>query len=110
MQLQYVADTGAVPDLIAILESAPSELTRTRVLIALGETLNDPRAVPSLAAHLSDSDSFARYDSLDGLKNITHEAACTLPEGWKEEDVEPQVSRCRLWWEQSGKLRDWSAN
>jgi hypothetical protein len=56
MQLQYVTDTGAVPDLIAILESAPSELTRTRVLIALGQTLKDPRAVPSLAAHLSDSD------------------------------------------------------
>jgi len=110
LQLQSVTDPGAVPDLIAILESAPSELTRSRVLIALGEKLKDPRAVPNLAAHLSDPDRYARYDSLDGLKNITHEDACTLPREWKEEDVEPQISRCRLWWEQAGKFRDWSGH
>jgi HEAT repeat protein len=110
LQLQSLTDPGAVPDLIAILESAPSELTRSRVLIALGEKLKDPRAVPSLAAHLSDPDHYARYASLDGLKNITHEDACTLPRDWKEEDVEPQISRCRLWWEQTGKFRDWSPN
>jgi len=39
---QNVSDPGAIPDLIAILESAPGELTRTRVLIALGEKLKDP--------------------------------------------------------------------
>jgi len=108
LQLRYVMDPTAMPDLVAILESAPSELARTSVLIALGEKLKAPRAVPSLAAHLSDPDRYARYDSLDGLKNITHEAACTLPREWKEEDVEPQISRCRLWWEQDGKFRDWS--
>jgi len=110
MQLQYVTDPSAVPDLIAILKSAPSELTRTGVLIALGEKLKDPRAVPSLADHLSDADRYARYDALDGLKNITHEEACTLPPEWKEQDVEPQISRCKIWWEQVGKLRDWSQN
>jgi HEAT repeat protein len=99
-----------VPDLIAILKNAPSELTRTRVLIALGEKLRDPRAVPSLAAHLSDPDLHARYDALDGLKNITHEEACTLSRDWKEQDVEPQISRCKIWWEQVGKFRDWSQN
>ena len=107
LQLQYVTEPAATPDLIAILESAQSELTRSCVLIALGEKVKDPRAVPSLAAHLSDPDHYARYDSLDGLKNITHEDACTLPREWKEEDVEPQISRCRLWWEQTGKFRDW---
>jgi len=65
LQLQSVTDPWAVPDLIAILESAPSELTRSRVLIALGEKLKDPLAVPSLAAHLSDPDRYARYDALD---------------------------------------------
>jgi len=110
LQLQSVTDPGALPDLLAILESAPSELTRSCILIALGENLKDQRAVPSLAAHLSDLDRYARYDSLDGLKNITHENACTLPPEWKEEDVEPQISRCRLWWEQLGKFRDWSSN
>jgi len=110
MQLQYIADPAAVPDLIAILKSAPSELTRTRALIALGERLKDPRAVPSLADHLSDPDLHARYDALNGLRVITQEEACTLPREWTEQDVEPQVSRCRIWWEQVGKFRNWSDN
>ncbi len=109
-ELQNVSDPAAVPDLIAILESAPGELTRTRALLALGEKLKDRRAVPSLAAHLSDPDQFARYDAMDGLKNITHEDACTLPREWKERDVEPQISRCKIWWEQAGKFRDWTRN
>ena len=107
-ELQNVSDSGAIPDLIAILESAPGELTRTRVLIALGEKLRDPRAVPSLATHLSDPDQFARYDALDGLKNITHEDACMPPRGWKE--LEQQISSCKIWWEQVGKSRDWTRN
>ena len=108
LQLRYVTDSSAAPDLLAILNSAPSEITRACVLNALGENLKDPRAVPALAAHLSDAADQARYDSLDGLKNITHEEACTLPREWKEQDVEPQISRCKIWWEQVGKLRDWS--
>ncbi len=108
MQLQYVTDPSAVPDLIAILKSGPSELTRSRVLIALGEELKDPRAVPSLADHLSDPDRQASYAALDGLKNITHENACTLPPEWKEQDVEQQKSRCKAWWEQVGKFRNWT--
>jgi hypothetical protein len=110
LQLRYVTDPSAVPDLLAILNSSPSDLTRTCVLIALGDNLKDPRAVPGLAAHLSDTAVQARYDALDGLKNITHEEACTLPREWKEQDVEPQISRCKIWWEQVGKLRDWSQN
>jgi len=110
LELQHVTDDTATPDLIAILDSAPGDVTRTRVLIALGENLKDPRAVPSLAAHLSDPDRYARYDALDGLKNITKERACTLPPEWREEDVEPQISRCKVWWEQVGKSRDWKQN
>jgi hypothetical protein len=110
LELQHVTDSTAAPDLIAILDSAPSGLTRTSVLIALGENLKDPRAVPSLAAHLSDPDRYARYDALDGLKNITKEKACMLPREWREEDVEPQISRCKVWWEQVGKSRDWNQN
>jgi hypothetical protein len=110
LQLRYVTDPSAVPDLLAILNSAPSDLTRACVLIALGENLKDPRAVPALAAHLSDTAVQARYDALDGLKNITHEKACTLPPEWREPDVEPQISLCKIWWEQDGKFRDWSQN
>lgn len=109
-ELQNVTDPSALPDLIAVLKNAPSEFTRTRVLIALGENLKDPRAVPILAVYLSDPDPFARYDALDGIKNITHEEACTLPRDWREKDVEPQISRCKTWWEQVGKFRDWMQN
>lgn len=108
--LQNVSDPSAVLDLLRILNSAPGELTRLCVLTALGEKLKDPRAVPSLASYLSDSDHYARYDALNGLKNITREQACTLSRDWNEEDVEPQVSRCKIWWEQVGKFRDWTAN
>jgi HEAT repeats len=110
MELQDITDSSAVADLIGILESAPSEVTRTRVLIALGKKLKDPRAVPSLAARLSDPDPHARYDALVGLKNITHEEACTLSRDREEQDVEPQVSRCKIWWEQVGKFRNWLQN
>ncbi len=109
-ELQSIVDPSAVPNLIAILESAPSELTRSRILMTLGEKLKDPRAVPSLAAHLSDPDRYARYDALDGLKNVTHEEACTLPPEWKEQDIEPQISRCKIWWEQVGKFQKWTQN
>ena len=110
LALQNISDASAVPDLIEILKAATGAATRTSVLVALGEGLKDPRAVPSLAAHLSDPDHYARYDALDGLKNITHEDACTLPRGWKEQDVEPQISRCKIWWEQVGRFRDWTQN
>jgi HEAT repeat protein len=109
-ELQSVTDPTALPDLIAILQSAPGESTRDSVLTALGENLKDPRAVPSLAAHLSDPGGRARYVSLVGLKNITREEACTLAPDGKEADVEPQISRCKIWWEQAGKFRDWSHN
>ncbi len=109
-QLQSVTDPAAVPDLIAILQSAPGEMTRYSVLTALGEVLKDPRAVPSLAAHLSDSAPRGPYLALVGLGYITHEEACTLPSEWREQDVEPQISRCKNWWEQTGKIRDWSQN
>jgi hypothetical protein len=109
-ELQNVTDITAVPNLIAILDSSPGDLTRTRVLIALGQKLRDRRAVPSLAAHLSDPDRYARYDALDGIRSISHEGACTLPPDWKEQDVEPQISRCKTWWEQVGKYQDWMQN
>jgi hypothetical protein len=110
LQLQSVRDPGAVPDLIEILQSASGEITQDCVLTALGEVLKDPRAIPSLIAHLSDTSTSASYRALDGVKNITHEESCTLPRDWKEQDIEPQISRCKIWWKQVGKFRDWSQN
>jgi HEAT repeats len=109
LQLQHVTDPAAVLGLIAILNTAKGEITRNCVLIAL-EELKDPRAAPSLAAHLSDPDSYDRFHALVGLMNITHEQACTLPPDWRDVGVQPQIARCKTWWEQAGKLRDWSQN
>jgi hypothetical protein len=108
LELQKVADPGAVTGLIEILRDSSGEITRECVLIALGENLKDRRAVPSLAAHLSDRDLGSRYNALNGLKNLTAEQSCTLPEGWQEADVPPQVSSCSLWWDQVGRFRDWN--
>jgi HEAT repeat protein len=105
--LRNATDASAVPDLIAILDGSPGELTKGAVLTALGENLKDPRAVPTLGAHLSDPDHYVQYNALVGLRNITHEEACTLPAVWKESDVEPAILQCKLWWEQEGKLRTW---
>jgi len=60
--------------------------------------------------HLSDPDHHARYYALVGLENITHEEACTLSRDREEQDVEPQVSRCKIWWDQVGKFRNWPQN
>jgi HEAT repeat protein len=105
-QLQSVTDPGAVPGLIAILETAPSEFTRKCILDALGEKVKAQRAVPALAAHLSDPDRDAQFYSLHGISNITHEDACSSPSAGKEESLELHVSHCKLWWEQSGKFKN----
>lgn len=107
LQLQYLSDPAAEPNLLAILNSANGDLTRKCALTALGEKLRDPKAVPSLASHLSDPDHDARYLALNGLRNITHENACTLPPNWKEQDVEPQIEICKSWWEAEGKFEPW---
>jgi hypothetical protein len=108
LELQKVDNRNAVPGLIEILRNAPGTLTRETVLIALGENIKDPRAVPSLAAHLADTDIGSRYNALNGMKNLTAEPSCSLPQSWTESDVPSQISRCSLWWEQVGRFRDWN--
>lgn len=108
-ELENVDDPKAVPDLISILASSPNELTRSRVLIALAEKIKDARSVPILAVSLSDPDPENHYLALEGLKNITNEKACTLPERSKNaQAVEWQTQRCKLWWEAKGKFKLWT--
>jgi hypothetical protein len=109
-ELQNISDRKAVPDLIAILESATGDLTPSRVLIALAEKIKDPRSVPTLAAHLSDSREGSQYLALEGLKSITHETACTLPDEPNAQSVEQQTRRCKAWWEAKGKFQAWTRN
>lgn len=107
-ELKNVSDPKAVPDLIAILSSAPGELTRSSVLIALSENIKDRRAVPILAEQLSRDDS--SYLALEGLKNITHEKACTPSVSSNTQKYEWRVRQCKLWWEEKGKFQSWDKN
>jgi hypothetical protein len=76
----------------------------------VGRRIERHKNCPDFGRSQLDADLSASYRALDGLKNITHEEACTLPPEWKEQDIEPQISRCEIWWEQVGKFRDWSRN
>lgn len=107
LELQNSTDRSAVPDLIAILDGSPGEITRSTVTTALGDKLKDPRALASLGAHLSDPDRYVRFNALVGLGNITHEEACTLFPEWAESDVESKMLQCKSWWERDGRLRTW---
>ena len=48
-ELRNVKDSKAVPDLIAVINSSRIEFTRSYVLSALAENIQDPRAVPTFA-------------------------------------------------------------
>jgi len=106
-ELKNVSDPKAVPDLIAILARAPGELNRTSVLIALAENIKDPRAVPILADHLSGDAESSQYLALEGLRNITHEEACSLSESSNTQNFESHIRQCKLWWEKKGKFQSW---
>jgi hypothetical protein len=105
-ELQFVNDPNAASDLLQILDNAPDDFARSRVLIALSERLSDGRAVPALAANLSSNDLDVRYLALEGLSNMTGVEACNLARS--AQDIEPQVARCKLWWEEEGKSQLWT--
>jgi hypothetical protein len=107
LELRNVSDPKAVPGLIAILTTAPGEITRSSVLTALGENIKDPRAVPILADHLSAADESSRYLALVGLRNIAHESACSPSDTATEQNLESRIRRCKLWWEEKGKFQSW---
>lgn len=104
LELQHIDNRTAVPELIAIANSAPGEMTRQNALYALSEHIKDPKTAKVLAAFLSDPDRQMRYTALFGLKNITRADACALPPGWTDNDIDPQVQRCLTWWQQTGHL------
>jgi hypothetical protein len=107
LELRNVNDPKAAPGLIAILTTAPGEITRFSVLTALGENIKDPRAVPILADHLSAADESSRYLALVGLRNIAHESACSPSDTATEQNLESRIRRCKLWWEEKGKFQAW---
>jgi hypothetical protein len=95
LALQKLRDPMAVPELIKILNGAPDELVRSCASQALME-IKDPRAVDSLADHLSDPSQYVRYNSLVGIGYITHAPPCTVTDPENAEKAEPL---CKSWWE-----------
>ncbi|MGH2507622.1 MAG: hypothetical protein ACRDHZ_09515, partial [Ktedonobacteraceae bacterium] len=73
--LECVRDVRAVPALIELLESAPSDIVLTLALAqALGQ-LADARAVPSLLTYLAGTNALLAEGALNALSNLG-ELAC----------------------------------
>ena len=97
LAIEKLRDPAAVPQLIEILNGAPEELVRGCASQALME-IKDPRALHSLADHLSDPSQYVRYNSLIGIGYITHAPPCTVTD---PKDAEKAESLCGNWWESS---------
>ena len=106
-ELRRLKDRSATAGLIEIANTVPQAGAREGAISALGEGINAPESLPTLASHLADPDRGVRYCALNGMRLLTNEPACTLPvePRWTEDMVEPQIQRCLIWWEQVGKLR-----
>ena len=105
-ELRHLRDRRAVPLLIKILDLAKTGLARECAVQALQE-IKDPRAIPSVARHLDDSDRYVRYDSLVTIMYVTHVPECTLANDWKEWEIPTYVDHCKNWWNVSGRKRHW---
>jgi HEAT repeat protein len=97
LAIKNLRDPTAVPELIEILDGAPDELVRDCASQALMET-RDPRALDTLADHLSDPSQYVRYNSLVGMGYITHAPPCMVTDPKEAETAEPV---CKSWWKSS---------
>jgi hypothetical protein len=103
--LGNLQDPKAAPMLRAILESSHSESYKRSAARALAD-IKDPLSVPILAKYLGDPN--VRFHSLVGMEKNLGVPNCTLRDGWKDEDIEPQALLCKEWWDTEGKQK-WSA-
>jgi hypothetical protein len=76
--------------------------------MALAETLKDPRALPAMAAHLSDENRQARYLALLGMQNARNEKDCHQPANLTEDEISQNAEHCKAWGDREGRLRDWT--
>ena len=105
LALGRIKDESATAGLVEIADS-PNENARMSAISALGEKIKAVKALPVIASHLNDPDSGVRYAALNGMREITHEPACTIPaeSGAAEVTAEAQIQQCLTWWERSGKF------
>ena len=83
-----------MPDLIALLNSSRMEFTRSYALSAPAENTQDPRAVPTFAANLTDQEPQVRWLALEGMQkmNVTEECSYGKKEGWRDRRKEARES------------------
>jgi HEAT repeat protein len=105
-ELRNVKDSKAVPDLIAVLNSSRIEFTRSYLLSALAENIQDPRAVPTFAANLTDKEPQVRWLALEGMQKMSGSGTCSLrEEGANDLDAfRRQVRESESWWERDGRF------
>lgn len=101
-ELNSIRDKAAVPDLISILQSDPK--AGAAVIAALGG-IRDPAALPAIAAHLSDSDRFVRYQALDAVEKMTNSSACKVEAPLRDENLEVTENQCLIWWQRERSLK-----
>ncbi len=112
-ELRNVKDPSAVPDLLEIVEKAPSDYARFEALLALVDNIKDPRVVPVLGPSLSSGDRQIRSIALSGLHTIANAEACSTTRLTNENDeaaFERETASCKAWWEREGKYRSWTRN
>lgn len=112
-ELRNVKDPSAVPDLLEIVETTPSDFARFEALLALVDNIKDPRVVPVLGQNLSSGDRQIRYIALSGLNTIANAEACSTTRHANESDeaaFERETASCEAWWEQEGKNESWPRN
>jgi hypothetical protein len=105
LALDVIKDKSATAGLIEIADS-PDTFARLCAISALGKNIKAVEALPVIASHLNDPDRDVRGMALNGMEQITHEPACTIPKESEatEDTVEAQVQQCLSWWERSGRF------
>jgi HEAT repeat protein len=100
-----VRDRSAIPELIEITKVAEDSNARKYAIEALGQKLEASEALPAIAARLADSDSGVRFYTLDAMRTITGEPACSLSmePRYTQDMIEPQIQYCLSWWKGQGK-------
>ncbi len=103
-ELSQLKDRSAIPGLIGIVEAVRDSGGLVNAMTALGRNMRAAEALPAIARHLTDADAAVRFSALNAMGAITSQPECTLPlePRWTQDMVEPSISRCLTWWDQSG--------
>ena len=103
-ELSQLKDKSAIPGLIEIVKTVQNSCALVNAMTALGRTMRASEALPAIASHLADVDAGVRFSALNAMSAVTSQPQCTLPlePRWTQDMVEPTISQCLNWWNQTG--------